>query len=370
MKKTLCTYFLFYSCHTFCQLVSGTIVDEANRAMSYVNVYNIRTQQGLYSNDEGGFILDEKKCTLTDEILFSHLGYEEVRMKVHEIAVLKTPIQLKSKDYNLKEVEVKPIDAKNILREVIAKASENYPTTFTKHEISFKDYSKISNKKNHYYYFHYNTWIPSYQHKKNDLGYSQVLQHELYNSGDGMFDFNGMSPAQLMLIMYPNELFKEEELAKHDYQLLSSIYYEGEELDVISVRDIPKKKGDFAAVEGKIYLTKNKAIRMIEVHIYNTTSKRFFLVAKMDSLNVNVKVIYKPVGKGKYVLDYISQTTYASGKLLGKSMNLNYYTTAKVLSTGLDISDNKIPKMHQVEDVLKEEKAKPIEEMQMEPDMK
>ncbi|MFN8309445.1 MAG: carboxypeptidase-like regulatory domain-containing protein [Chitinophagales bacterium] len=344
------------------------IVDEYTHPLSYVNVFNTRTQNGGYTDDEGRFVFSKDETRPADEIRLSHLGYDEMTFAAENLQALSTPVVMKAKNYNLNEVTVKPVDAKNMLREVLARAKENFPATFTKHEIVFKDYSKISGKKNHYYFFHYNTWLPSYEYRKEDNTYTQVLQHELYNSGNGMFDFNGMSPAQLTMIMYPNNLFSEKELAKHDYQYLASINYEGEELDVIAVQDLPKKKDDFIAVRGKIYLTKNKAIRMMEVHIYNEASKRFFLVAKMDSLNVNIKVLYKPVGE-KYVLDYISQTTYAAGKIFGKAMNLAYSTTAKVLGTELNVADRQIPKLHQVEEILKEEKAKPASQLGLEPDM-
>lgn len=348
--------------------INLSVIDEEAHPVSYAAVFNRHTLNGGYTDDEGRLVLAAADASETDTLRISHLGYDDVWLRIDALKAMNGVVQLKSRQYKLNETVVKPVDAKGMLREALARMKENNPTTFTRHEIVFKDFSKISGKKNHYYYFRYNTWLPSYEYRKQDNTYSQVLDHKLYNSGKGLFDFNGMSPSQLTMVMYPNNLFSEKELAKHDYQYLASIQYEGEELDVISVQDLPKKKDDFIAVRGKIYLTKNKAIRMVEVHVYNERAKRFFLVAKMDALNVNVKVLYKPY-QGKYVLDFISQTTYAAGSLFGKKLDLNYSTTARVLNTDLNVPDRQIPKIHQVEDILKDEKALPANVLGADPDM-
>lgn len=92
------------------------------------------------------------------------------------------------------------------------------------------------------------------------------------------------------------------------------------------------------------------------------------LVAKMDSLNVNVKMAFKKMGDTN-VIDYISQTTFAKGSLFGKSENLHYSTTAKAVSHELNVPETAVYKANDVERIFKKEKAQNINALTAEPDM-
>jgi hypothetical protein len=119
-----------------------------------------------------------------------------------------------------------------------------------------------------------------------------------------------------------------------------------------------------------VYINKkDKGIRFIDFHIYNEKASRFLLVFKMDTLNINAKIAYVKVD-GKYMLDYIHQATYASGKIFGKHENLVFSSSAKVIDRQAHLKMNQIVMKTEVDDIFTNEKPKDIKELKSEPDMK
>jgi hypothetical protein len=353
--------------------LSGRFVDEYNHPLSYVGIYVPKTQQGSYTDDDGKFDITKiggAGVGQRDSIYFTHIGYEEWRTTAENLLTTnRNQLTLTPKKYDLKEVTVKPGDTRDMLRNAVARVKQNYPSTFSNSEIVFKDYSKRSGDRTHYYFFHYNLFLPGYSLADSDKVYNKVLAHEMFVKKGQMF-MPEIKPGQLIQLMFPEKVFSEKELKENEYKFLGTENIDGEEMNVIEFKSIPKKKNEAIAATGKAYIqTKDQAIRFIEFHIFNERAKRFMLVAKMESLNVNVKVAYKPLG-GKYVLDYISQTTYATGSLFGKSEDMSFSTTAKVLTTKLDVPASEIPQKNEIKDIFKNEKPKPIEEMKAEPDMR
>ena len=69
------------------------------------------------------------------------------------------------------------------------------------------------------------------------------------------------------------------------------------------------------------------------------------------------------------MLDYISHSTYASGKFLGKK-NLVFSTTARVVDRVTHLKMNQIVMRTEVDDIFTNEKPKDIKEMKTPPDMR
>jgi hypothetical protein len=129
-----------------------------------------------------------------------------------------------------------------------------------------------------------------------------------------------------------------------------------------------RKKTNLSGQTVTCYINKkDKGIRQIDLHVYNEKPERYMLVAKMDTLNVNAKIAYTKID-GRYMLDYISQTTYASGKLFGSHQNLVYSTTADVVDRQTNLKMNEIVMKTEVDDV--NEKTGDIKELKSSPDMK
>jgi hypothetical protein len=369
--KFQCLFFLSALClSATAQSISGTLIDEESHPLSYVTVSHAKSQTGTYSDDQGHFSLDVQSLAPTDEILFSHIGYAEEKRTVAQLSNDKNPIQLKPKNYSLNEVTVKPFDAKNLLLDALSHIKDNYPAEFTKNHILYKDYSVITGQKNHYNYFDFNMYLPSYLAKDSPRIYTTDIKHEMYEQKGAMFHAQ-MKPTMLLKIMYPERMFSEKQMADNDFSLSSTTaMIDGEEYDVVHFKRIHQKKDRSITASGNVYINKkDKGIRFIDLHMYNEKPERFFLVAKMDTLNVIAKVAFKKVGD-KYMLDYIVQNTYANGKLFGKRQNLVYSTSAKVQDIQTGLKMNEIVMRTEVDDIFTNEKPKDIQELKETPDMK
>ena len=371
MMKFNFIFFLLIASSTTAQTITGTILDEAGHPMSFVTISNVRTHDGIYSTDEGKFAIDLSGLAQSDQFLFSHIGYDEMKLTVAQLSALQNPLQLKPKNYSIAEVVITPTGAKDMLIDALGHIKDNYPSEFTKNHIIFKDYSKISGEKNHYNFFDFNMYLPSYLAKDSPRIYTTDIRHEMYEKKGSLFSAQLTPVVLLISLMYPEKIFDEKSLKENDFTMVStSAMIDGEEYNVIRFRRLPQKKDRSVTVEGNIYINKNdKGIRFIDLHVYNQEAQRFALVVKMDTLNVNAKVAYKKVD-GKYALDYISQATYASGKFFGAKMNVEMSSSEKVIERSMHLKMDEIVMKTEVDDILLKEKPKNIKEMKAEPDMK
>jgi len=370
MRQAIVVLLLIISLGSFAQTISGTILDEQSHPLSFVNVVNVKTQIGGYSDDAGRFSIDVSGLKETDEIVFSHLGYVDVKMTVTQLSVLKDPIQMKAKNYSLHEVVVGSGSAKELLMDALAHIKDNYPAEFTNNHIIFKDYSIINKERNHYYNFDFDMYIPSYLAKDSPRIYTVDHKHEMYEKKGTLFRAQ-IKPTLLLKLMYPERLFDEKRLKENDFQMATtSATIDGEEYDVIEFNRIPQKHDHSITAKGHVYINKNdKGIRFIDVHIYNEKSSRFVLVAKMDTLNINIKIAYKKI-EGKYMLDYISQATHGSGSFFGKHIDVIFISSAKVVDRQPHLKMNQIVMKTEVDDIFTNEKPRDISELKAEPDMR
>ena len=369
MRKLLSFILLLLTSGSFAQTLSGTVLDELSHPLSFATVSNAKAQIGEYTDDAGKFSIDVSKLKETDEILVSHLGYVEVKMTVTQLSVLKDPIRMKPTNYGLREVVVGPGGARELLMDALAHIKDNYPAEFTNNHIIFKDYSILTGEPNHYNNFDFNMYIPSYLAKDSPRIYSVVNSHEIYEKKKALFHVQ-IEPIFLMKLMYPERLFNAKAMKENDFQMVSkSTTIDGEEYDVIEFTRKPQKDDHTITAKGHVYINKtDKGIRFIDLHIYNAEPSRFAVVFKMDTLNINIKIAYLKV-EGKYMLDYISHSTYASGKFLGKK-NLVFSTTARVVDRVTHLKMNQIVMRTEVDDIFTNEKPKDIKEMKTPPDMR
>jgi hypothetical protein len=369
MKKAIFFSLLLLSVGSFAQAVSGTILDEQSHPLSFVTVSNAKAQIGTYTDDAGKFSIDLSSLSPSDTIVFSHLGYNDIKVTIAQLTAQKDPIQMKPKDYALHEVVVGPGEARDLLMDALSHIKDNYPEEFTKNHIIFKDYSVITGEPNHYNNFDFNLYIPSYLAKDSPRIYTQDIKHEIYERKGALFHVQ-LEPTMILKLMYPERFFNEKRMKENDFEMVStSTMIDGEEYDVIQFDRKPQKGDHSITARGHVYINKNdKGIRFIDVHVYNAEPSRFALVFKMDTLNINAKIAYIKID-GKYMLDYISQSTYASGKFMGRK-NLVFSTTARVVDRKAHLKMNEIVMKTEVDDIFTNEKPKDIKEMKTAPDMK
>ncbi|MCR5434264.1 MAG: carboxypeptidase-like regulatory domain-containing protein [Bacteroidaceae bacterium] len=102
------------------QEVRARVVDaETGEKMAYVSVY-LGEARGTLTNDDGVFQIQASE---QDVLVFSYVGYEKQKIKASSL-----PATIKMKPFvkTLKEVVVTPVEAKEILKEVMRHLSEDY----------------------------------------------------------------------------------------------------------------------------------------------------------------------------------------------------------------------------------------------------
>lgn len=119
-------FFLLISQFTFAQVI-GSVRDNNDLPLPYVNIYTEDGTQGTTTNEDGDFELRLSK-TGEYELVFQFLGYQTLKKK---IVVDKFPfqldVQLTSETTNLDEVTINSKDnpANRIIRNAIASRKEN-----------------------------------------------------------------------------------------------------------------------------------------------------------------------------------------------------------------------------------------------------
>lgn len=362
----LALFFLPYLAFAQQAKLQGSITDgKAGHSMSYVNIALPKIQSGTISDEEGVFDIDITGLSGSDSVIFSYLGYEEIHTTI--AALQQQPVVIMQPvDFSIGEVIIKPVDALGLIKQARSQIKDNYPTNYSNTHIIYKDFSKRSGHQSHYYFFDLNMYLASYAGTNFDAGW-KVNKHELYDKKHELTP--SMNPTMLLKVNQLEKFLDDKELEKNEYKWLNKTTYNGEDLDVIAFTHKPDKRSNYIHIDGKIYIAADsKAFRFIELHVYNLKSKRFMLVAKMDSLNINMKIAFKKIDNTN-VLDYISQTTYAKGTLFGKQENLQYSTTARSVGQELNIPANMIYKENDVKRIFKEEKQQNIDELKQDPDM-
>jgi hypothetical protein len=369
MRKAITIFLLLLSLGSLAQSISGTLLDEQSRPLSFANVSNAKSHVGSYSDDAGHFSIDASDLKGTDSIVFSHLGYVEVTMTVTQLSEMKGPIRMQPKNYSLREVVVGPGGAKDLLEDALSHIKDNYPAEFTNNHIIFRDYLTINGEKEIYDNFDFNMYIPSYMAKDSPRIYTVDNKHERYEKVKGLFH-PAIHPTWILKLMYPERFFDQKMLTENDFQMVSaSTLIDGEDYDVIEFYRKPHKGDHHFAAKGHVYINKiDKGIRFIDCRFYSEESSRIALIIKVDTSDSNVKIAYKKVD-GKYMLDYIYASSYGVGSFFGRKV-INFTASAKVIDRQPHLKMNQIVMKTEVDDIFTNEKPKDIRDLKKEPDMR
>ena len=115
--------------------LSGTILNENNTALSYVNIISLNTGKGTISNENGDFSIDIYSLNDTNIIRFQCIGY---KTKDYKIETLKSSsiILLSENIYTLNEVMILGTtpNPEEIVKNILVYKDSNYrQTTHRKH---------------------------------------------------------------------------------------------------------------------------------------------------------------------------------------------------------------------------------------------
>ena len=109
--------------------LTGKVADkQSGTPISYATISIKNRAIGTVTNTEGGFVFHVPAKYRNDSLAVSSIGYKTYSIKIADIKGKFLNIKLEQKVYDLSEVDVKPKDALEIVKQAIAKIPENYPT--------------------------------------------------------------------------------------------------------------------------------------------------------------------------------------------------------------------------------------------------
>ena len=127
MKHFLLLPFTFLlSIHCFSQ-IKGTVTNNKNEPLPFVNIYIENTYTGTASNEDGNYELNVSKPSIYT-VVFQYLGYKTIKKKVTiQFFPYKLDAVLFDEEISLNEVFINTTEnpANIIIREAIAKRKEN-----------------------------------------------------------------------------------------------------------------------------------------------------------------------------------------------------------------------------------------------------
>ncbi|MBN1251225.1 MAG: carboxypeptidase-like regulatory domain-containing protein [Bacteroidales bacterium] len=105
----------------------GKVKDkDNNKEIVFANISIVGTHVGTVTNLDGEFTIKVKKSSEAQEILFSHIGYDNNKISTSDLKAENNLIYLQVSSKPLNEVTVRPTDAKKLIRQAIEKVHLNY----------------------------------------------------------------------------------------------------------------------------------------------------------------------------------------------------------------------------------------------------
>ena len=134
MKKQILTTLIiyFFAQAAFAQnflTLKGNVTEKQNQEpIAYATISIKNKAIGTVTNTEGTFVFHIPGKYINDSLVVSSIGYKSFAIKTSYLKGKTLNIQLEKKVYDLSEVDVKPKNALEIIKQAIAKIPKNYPT--------------------------------------------------------------------------------------------------------------------------------------------------------------------------------------------------------------------------------------------------
>lgn len=109
--------------------LSGKVIDlKDHKPVEFTSVYIKDRNIGTMTNVDGNFTIKLPEKSLNDTVYFSCIGYKPIRKRVSEISKVNNTILLEVSAFQLKEVKVKPVDPKEVIKIALDRIPKNYST--------------------------------------------------------------------------------------------------------------------------------------------------------------------------------------------------------------------------------------------------
>jgi oligopeptidase B len=308
--------------------ITGKVTEkQSGKAIAYATI-SIKNQSiGTVTNTEGSFVFHIPVKYKNDSLTVSSIGYKSYAVKISDIVNKKLNIRLEPKVYDLSEVEVKPKNALEIVKQAIAKIPENYPTQPINmdgfyREMTFENDTcvEMAEAACEFYYRPYNETI--------DLNSAYDTYYKYTESHFDYFVNNIVS-----LPTNPNDELKVVEGRSSD--LFHKNHF------IVIPRGGPLSLASYDIVKTKYVLFKNKLLKKFKFNLEDITSyqnKQVYIIAyqsKRKDTNgkiyidinslafIQISINFNKIGKQKYTA-YWTPALYKKKRKRCKDLLDNY----------------------------------------------
>ena len=313
----------------------------------FANISIMGTHIGTVTNLDGEFAIKVNKNSGAKEIVISHIGYDNNKVLISSLKPTGNIIYLKASSKPLKEVTIRPTDAKQLVRQAIKNVNKNYSSTpamytgFYRETVKQRrDYLSISEAIVDIYKEAYtndiNDKVKIYKGRKStDVKKADTLA----------FKLQGGPYVSLLLDIAKNPyiLIDLEVINNYNYELTDLVSINNNLNYIVSFTPFISIEG-YPSFIGKYYIdVESLAITSVEfsLDISNKAKARKFFVKKkpfglkITPVRTNYWINYKEV-KGKFYFNYARSEVKFRCNWKRKVFNSNYTIMSEIAMTDWD----------------------------------
>jgi hypothetical protein len=319
----------------------GMVTDSLNNPIENVSICFKDAKQNTMTNAEGKFSIKTSDSP-KDVLICSCLGYKSVKIEMGAIKKLPLKIVLKESVFQLKEVTVKIIDGKSIVKNAIQKLDKNYISKIVKVNGNYKCLQKVNGSDNvlfkssvNLYYRNLARHFETFNFKAYYKIYGDIIEHELYKNNKSKPNTDIFGFIFLLYIQDHPFIYNFNDY-KFDYD--SQFEYAG--ANVLKINFHPNKLDKMKEqYKGFVYIDeKTCAILYFEYKLL-PNRKDYYKYSKIcggKEVNSSIKVLYTKTDSTYNLKSIIRQKEF---KLYYNSDTSSYVTTDNFIANSSKASE-------------------------------
>ncbi len=284
--------------------IKGRVIDLiTEKPLAYANISIFGKSIGTVTNDDGEFIFKFPAKYLRSNLAISFVGYKNAMVPISELSPDANIFYLKPATINLKEVVIRYVEPKSLIREAVEKIPENYSTQDNIYTVFYRE---IIQKNNEYAAVSeavLNVFKSPYNNYHNDhIRLLKSRKNIDYSIMDTIFfKLKGGLHTSLYLDIIKNSIsfIEEDKFDLYDYEMTNIVNFDNG--TAYEIKFEPRFYLKEESFKGKIYIdTETSAIKAVEFEIEPSA------VSKMSRelvVKKNWRIKVKPVA-AKYKISY------------------------------------------------------------------
>lgn len=291
--------------------ISGKIIDsESEEPMSFVNIYDKTTNQGVYTNDEGFFKFEGLNSN-TKQVIISSMGYKTIEKPLSDFTKNETlTIALEPESYIMEEVVLVNKSLRDIVKNLVESSKERLDRSI-KLEAYYREFVKVNGQYSKFadglidYYLK-----PKRKDKVKAMAivnqsraFQLIASEDIQSNGKmdlsevgSLYDYRNVTGGFFNFGFIEKKLTDKKTAEEYDFQIKTLKNNEGRNLEKLFL--IPKSSVEELLIEGYILYDADKKI-IIEYDLKLSEEHKQYseminlLIAKAKIFDFETKVSFK-----------------------------------------------------------------------------